>query len=210
MIMKYLSLVFDDGPCELVCEMVDKIKGFGWSAGFAVMGRKINEQTLPFLKYAIDNGFQIVSHGQQHVRVEKLSSKKEMEEELSRPVKTVNELLGYSITMARLPFLSQSAEVLEVARELRLPLLGHGIDGGNDWNKETPADEISNAVLSSVSDGAIGCLHVLEHTNRALDVILPELKNRGFCLVTPEELFLKKGLTPPLGVQINNINDFLR
>ena len=91
--MKYLSLVFDDGPSRLMCEMADKIAAYGWHAAFAVIGRKITEETLPMLQYVIDNGFQLVSHGQQHVHIEKLSSRAEMIEELARPIHTVEENL---------------------------------------------------------------------------------------------------------------------
>lgn len=207
--MKLLSLVFDDGPSYPICEIAEKIKSFGWSAGFAVIGRKINHETLSMLKYVIDNGFQVVTHAQNHVHIEKLSSREEMKYELSEPVKTVRQATGYEITMARLPFLSASEEVLSVAKELSLPLMGQGIDGGRDWDVTTPPGNIAKAVLGSVCEGAIGCLHVSVNTCSALDTILPELKARDFCLVTPEELFRRAGIPAPLGVQIHNINDFL-
>ena len=44
-----MALVFDDGPHNPICEMADKIKAFGWGAGFAVIGQNINENTLPML-----------------------------------------------------------------------------------------------------------------------------------------------------------------
>ncbi|MBO4468141.1 MAG: polysaccharide deacetylase family protein [Clostridia bacterium] len=206
--MKYLSLVFDDGPRDLMCEMTDKIRGFGWSAAFAIIGNRINDETLPMLKYVIDNGFQIVSHGQDHSDLRLVSSKDEIINELTLPIKTVKQKLNYEITMARLPFLSASGDVLEIAKDLKLPLLGQGIDGGDDWDSSVNSDRIIEAVLGSACDGAIGCLHVLGHTSEALDVILPELKKRDFHLVTPEELFVKNGITPPLGVQINNANEY--
>ena len=53
--MKYITLVFDDGPHYPICEIADKIKSFGWSAGFAVIGQNINEETIPMLRYVIDN-----------------------------------------------------------------------------------------------------------------------------------------------------------
>lgn len=208
--MKYLSLIFDDGPSQMMCNIADRIKEYGWSAGFAIIGRRINEDSLPLLKYVIENGFQIVSHGQQHVHTENLSSRAEILEELSLPIKTVKAELNYEITMARLPYLTENAEVLRVAKELNLPLLGYGLNGGDDWDPEAKTDKIVKAVLGSVSDGAIGCLHVLEPTYKALGEIFPELKNRDFCLVTPKELFEKKGITPPLGIQIHNVNDFLK
>lgn len=207
--MKYLSLVFDDGPHSPICEMADKIKAFGWSAGFAIIGKIISEETLPMLKYVRDNGFQLVSHGQAHAHMEKLASKEEMIEEIYLPIKTVREKLNYEITMTRLPFLSENSTALQAAKELNLPVLGWGIHNGNDWDSSVSPDTIVEAVLGSVCDGAVGCLHVRNNTCKALDVILPELKKRDFCLVTPEELFKQKGITPPVGVPIHNVNDFL-
>ena len=134
----------------------------------------------------------------------------EMKEELITPIETVRQMIGYEITMARLPFLSESENVLSVTKELGLPLLGQGIDGGRDWDPTTKPEFIASAVLGSVCDGAVGCLHVLEGTCKALDTILPNLKDMGYCLVTPQELFKRTGITPPLGVQIHNVYDFKR
>ena len=207
--MNYLALVFDDGPHDPICEMADKIKSFGWSAGFAVIGEGITDETLPMLQYVIDNGFQLVSHGQTHAHMEKLGSREEIENEISLPIKTVKEKLNYQMTMTRLPFLSENTRALAVAKDLNLPVLGWGIQNGSDWDPSVSPETITEAVLTSVCDGAIGCLHVRSSTCKALDVILPELKNRDYCLVTPEELFAKKGITPPVGVPIHNVNDFL-
>lgn len=203
--MNYLALVFDDGPHRPICEMADKIKAFGWSAGFAVIGQNINEETLPMLKYVIDNGFQLVSHGQEHLHMEKIPTREEIENEIYLPIKTVKEKLNYEMTMTRLPFLSENIRALEVAKDLNLPVLGWGIHNACDWDSAVTPDEIAKAVLDSVCDGAIGCLHVRENTCKALDIILPELKNRDYCLVTPEELFKQKGVTPPAGVTIHNV-----
>lgn len=208
--MNYLTLVFDDGPHNPICEMADKIKAFGWTAGFAVIGQNISEETLPMLRYVIDNGFQLVSHGQQHLKMWEIETREEIVDEIYLPIKTVKEKLGYEMTMTRLPYLSDNKAALEVAKDLNLPVLGWGIENGKDWDTSVSPETITKAVLDSVCDGAIGCLHVRGNTCKALDVILPELKKRDYCLVTPEELFKIKGVTPPVGVPIHNINDFLK
>lgn len=207
--MKYLTLVFDDGPHYPICEIADKIKAFGWSAGFAVIGENIKEETIPMLRYVIDNGFQLVSHGQEHLHMETIPTREGIEKELYLPIKTVKEKLNYEMTMTRLPFISENKAVLQVAKELNLPVLGWGINDGRDWDTSVSPETIIEAVVNSARDGAIGGLHVRENTCKALDVILPELKKKGFCLVTPEELFKLKGLTPPVGVPIHNTYDFL-
>ena len=207
--MNYLAIVFDDGPHRPICEIADKIKAFGWSAGFAVIGQNINEETLPMLKYVIDNGFQVVSHGQQHLHMEKIPTRQEIEDEIYLPIKTLKEKLNYQITMTRLPYLSENSRALEVAKDLNLPVLGWGIENACDWDTSVTPEAITEAVLGSVCDGAVGCLHVRNNTCEALDTILPELKKRDYCLVTPEEMFKQKGVTPPPGVPIHNINKFL-
>ncbi len=207
--MKYITLVFDDGPHNPICEMADKIKAYGWSAGFAVIGRNINDETLPMLRYVIDNGFQLVSHGQEHLKMWEIETREEIVDEIYLPIKTVKEKLGYEMTMTRLPYLSDNKAALEVARELNLPVLSWGLNSGSDWDPAVTPEAIIEAVLGSVCDGAIGCLHVRNNTCEALDIILPELKKRNYCLVTPDELFKIKGATPPAGVPIKNINDFL-
>ena len=207
--MKYITLVFDDGPHYPICEIADKIKSFGWSAGFAVIGQNINEETIPMLRYVIDNGFQLVSHGQEHLHMEKIPTREEIEKEINLPIKTVKEKLGYEMTMTRLPYLSENKAALQVAKELELPVLGWGFENGKDWDPSVTPEMIAKAVFDTVSDGAVGCLHVRENTCKALDIILPEFKKMGFCVVTPEELFKQKGVTPPVGVPIHNVFDLL-
>lgn len=205
--MKYLTIVFDDGPSRLMCEMADKIAAYGWHAAFAIIGRKINEETLPMLRYVIDNGFQLVSHGQEHAHMDALPSREAIIEEFIRPIQTVEEKLGYHITMARTPFLTTNEEILSVAKELNLPLLGWGMNDGRDWHHETASETVERSILGSLRDGAIGGLHVMDHTAKALDTILPGMKEAGYAILTPEELFAIKGITPPPGVQVNNVND---
>lgn len=206
--MNYLTLVFDDGPHNPMCEIADKIKAYGWSAGFAIIGQNINDETLPMLRYVINNGFQLVSHGQEHLHMEKIPTREEMINEIYLPIKTVKEKLNYEMTMTRLPYLSENSRALDAAKDLNLPVLGWGIHNASDWDTSVSPEAIAEAVLNSVCDGAIGCLHVRWNTCKALDTILPELKKRDYCLVTPEEHFKIRGITPPAGVPIHNVINF--
>lgn len=203
---KYMTFVFDDGPCEPMCEMVDLFKSYGFSGGFAVMGKKINDSTEPMLRYAADNGFTLVSHSQTHCHLERLGSREEITRELSAPIEEIKRRLGYDVTMARLPFISYNDEVLSVAKELGLILLGQGIDGGRDWADDADPEFVANSVLSSASDGAVGCLHVKSTTLEALKTVLPQLKESGYSLISPDELLRVKGKEKiPLGVNYDFI-----
>lgn len=208
---KYMTFVFDDGPNELLYVMVDKFKSYGFKAAFAIIGHSVNDETEDMLKYAVCNGFELVSHSYSHIHLEKLEKRQEIIYELTEPIREVEKRIGYKITMARLPFISYNDEVLEITERLKLPLLGCGLDGGRDWANDTTPEIIAKAILSTACDGGVACLHVRKMTLEALDVILPELKKRGYVLTTPKELFEIKGIKNiPLGVNIDNVNDFLQ
>lgn len=189
---KYMTLVFDDGPRDPMCEMIDLFKSYGFTCGFAIIGNQINDETESMLRYAVENGCALASHSQTHAHLEKLSSRREIEEELTAPIKEVKRRIGYEITMARLPYISYNDEVLSVCKELGLPLLGQGIDGGRDWSGDSDPETVANAVISTAADGAVGCLHVRNNTFEALKKIIPQLKKEGYILLSPDEFFKVK------------------
>ena len=206
MTQKYISFVFDDGPKEPMLDIVDKISAYGWSAGFAVVGKKINDNTEKYLKYAIEHDFELVSHGRNHIDLTMLKSTNDIADEILKPIEEVKKRLNYKISLARLPFIAYNDSVIKVVTDLQIPLLGQGIDGGEDWVKDKSPESIAIAVLNSVYDGAIACLHVTDNTSKALEIILPILKERGYTLVTPSNLFMLKNIKEiPLGVNISNV-----
>lgn len=206
---KFITVVFDDGPREPMCEIIDKFVKHGFKAGFALLGHNITDETEYMLHYAVDNGFQLVCHTQTHPHLETLVREK-IFSELATPINEVQKRIGYNMTMARFPHNTYNDTVLEVSQELKLGLLGYGMHCGNDWLDTSTPEQIASQTVNTACDGAIACMHVKENTCKALDSILPELKARGYSLVIPKELFEIKGVKNiPLGVYINNINDIL-
>lgn len=203
-----MTIVFDDGPLPFMCEMVDLFNEFGFKAGFAVMGARINDDTEYMLKYAIDNGFQLVGHSHAHPRLETVS-REQVIKEMTEPIADVKNRTGYDMkNWARLPNLCLDEQVLKICKDLNLVLLGHGMKCGHDWTPDANAKEITQETLDTAYDGAIACMHVREQTYLALKTILPKLKKRGFELVNPDELFKIKGkIKIPFGVHIHNVND---
>ncbi len=205
---KYMTIVFDDGPLPFMCEMVDLFNQYDFKAGFAVMGDRINDDTEYMLKHAIDNGFQLVGHSHSHPRLETVTHEQVIKE-MTEPIADVKNRTGYDMkNWARLPNLCRDEQVLQICKELKLILLGHGMLCGHDWTPDANAETIAKETLETACDGAVACMHVREQTYKALVTILPELKKRGFNLVTPDELFKIKGKTDiPFGVHIHNVND---
>ena len=204
---KYIAFVFDDGPRAPMNEMVDKFVQYGGKASFAIVGKRITDDTESMLRYAIDNGCQLASHSQSHVRLDRMEDTEAMKTEMLQPIEEVRRRLGYTMTMARLPGHCFNDMVLAAMTELRLPLLGVDNDCARDWEPGSMPESIAEAVLRTVRDGSIVTLHVTRNTCDALDTILPALQRQGYRFVTGEELFAAKGITDiPLGINIRNVN----
>ena len=90
---KYMTIIFDDGPLPFMCEMVDLFNEYGFKAGFAVMGARINDDTQYMLKYAVDNGFQLVGHSHSHPRLETVTQEQVIAE-MTEPVADIKNRIG--------------------------------------------------------------------------------------------------------------------
>ncbi len=205
---KYISIVLDDGPLPFMCEIIDLFNEHNCKAGFAVMGARVNDDTEYMLKYAVDNGFQLVGHSHSHPRLETISTEQVIKE-MTEPIIDIKKRIGYDMkNIARLPYHCPDEKVLETCKQLNLVLIGYGMHCGSDWLPDATADRIIEQTLETACDGAFACMHVKEQTYIALKTILLELKKRGFELVTPDEFFKIKGISnPPFGVHIHNVNN---
>lgn len=202
---KYVSIIFDDGPREPMCEMIDKFISYNYTCGFAIIGNIINEKTVSMLKYAIDNRFELCSHSYSHAALAKMS-KEQATEQLLRPINDVENLLGYKIKTARTPFLQNNDMLAEISIENNLPYLGQGIPGAHDWEPDIDPQTIADSVIKNIFDGAIVTFHVTHATCKALDLMFPVLKEMNFELVTPSKLFEIKNVKEiPLGRNINSV-----
>ena len=104
--LKYATIIFDDGPREPMNEMVDKFLKFGFKASFAVVGNQINDQTENQLRYAVNNGCELVLHGQNHLNFTNLAGKDEVVYEFLEPQNQILNRLGIKVNYARLPYLT--------------------------------------------------------------------------------------------------------
>lgn len=202
---KFAAIAFDDGPREPMREMIDKFIKADYRCGFAIIGKNINDQTEKVLKYAIDNGFELVSHGQNHIGLPELTKEKIIYE-LITPINEIEQRLNYKITTARAPYLRADDAVFEVCHEYNLPLLGHGITMAHDWEDKVSSEEIYETFTKNICDGAVVTLHVKPNTCGALDKIFAFLKTENYELVTPSELFKIKKISPiPLNKQLTRV-----
>lgn len=199
---KYVALTFDDGPRAPMIEMVDKFTAYGGHATFLVCGTQLNTENDERIKHAIEAGCELGGHSYYHTSLNKIEDPAIIESNLRAPYDIVKARYNYDMKVTRLPNHATNDLVYEVAQKLGIPLIGTGMNGACDWSSKVPAEEIAPKVIASAYDGGICCLHVNERTCKALDTILPALKEQGYKFVTVSELFKLKDFDPPYFEQI--------
>ncbi len=204
---KYVALTFDDGPREPMIEMVDKFTAAGGHATFLVCGHLLTASNDHRIKHALEVGCELGGHSYYHCSLSKVEDMAVIEANLRAPYDIVKARYGYDMKVTRLPNHAADERVFEVAKKLGIPLIGTGMDGACDWDPNVPAEVIAPKVIASAYDGGICCLHVNERTCKALDTILPTLKEQGYEFVTVSELFELKSFEPPYFQQIKGTTD---
>lgn len=191
---KYAAITFDDGPeINITPAMLDILEKYGVPGSFFLIGENITEETIPIVKRAIDMGFEIENHSFSHYHMDTLNED-EIREEIEKDEELIMSLTGKHTKFFRPPFFDVS--------DLMYETIDRCFIGGvhcEDWNMEVDAEERARRIVENACDGAIILLHDLEDNTpsvKALDMMIPPLKEKGFEFVTVEELFKIKGVDP--------------
>ena len=191
---KIIALTFDDGPnTTTTVEVLEKLTKHGVTASFFVIGNNITEQSAAVMKRAYDMGCEIHNHSRSHPAMPELTAD-EMTAEIAYTDTKVYEITGQHTRLFRPPYIAVNDLMFDT---IDLPFIA-GI-GCEDWLPEVTAQMRADKILAQAQDGSIILMHDSEGNSQtvdALDIIVPELKNRGFRFVTATELFSEKGVQP--------------
>jgi peptidoglycan/xylan/chitin deacetylase (PgdA/CDA1 family) len=199
---KLCALTFDDGPDLTLTPLVlDKLEAHGVVATFFVIGQLINDSTAPVIVRAINMGCEIGNHSWAWEGMDEMTAA-EIRESVGGTTTKIKEFTGTTPHFFRPPNLKTSETMYEV---IDMPFASGVL--GFDWaGCDTTAEDRAQNVLSNMKDGAIILLHDVQPpphpTPEALDILIPELKKRGYEFVTLSELFARKGVA----VDSNDIN----
>jgi peptidoglycan/xylan/chitin deacetylase (PgdA/CDA1 family) len=199
---KLCALTFDDGPDLTLTPLVlDKLEAHGVVATFFVIGQLINDSTAPVMVRAINMGCEVGNHSWAWESMDEMTAA-EIRESVGGTTTKIKEFSGTAPHFFRPPNLRTSETMYEV---IDMPFASGVL--GFDWaGCDTTAEERAQNVLSNMKDGAIILLHDVQPpphpTPEALDILIPELKKRGYEFVTLSELFARKGVA----VDSNDIN----
>lgn len=200
-----IALSFDDGPNDVTTpKVLDILEEFQVPASFFVIGQNINDETARQMTRAISLGCEIQNHSFTHGFMTKMS-KEEIEEEIRKTDEIIEKYTGTRPWMFRPPFIDVNPAMHEAIAHTFIC----GV-GCFDWEPQRSAQERYDILMASVKDGDIVLLHDLmgnDNTVEALRMIIPELKKRGYALVTVSELYEKKGIKPAAhnGILYSNV-----
>jgi peptidoglycan/xylan/chitin deacetylase (PgdA/CDA1 family) len=187
-----IALTFDDGPDpRYTGQVLSLLAAERMNASFFLIGEHASA-TPELVAAEIDAGMEIGDHSWSHPHLSELDVHAATEQ-IER-TQTLLARLGARVTLFRAPFGEISPEQLDIARQLGLATihwslpLDHFIDG-------RAAQDSADAILDLIQPGDIILAHDASDGSidrdaavRTLRILLPELRDRGFDVVTVSEL----------------------
>ena len=194
-----VALTFDDGPNENTLEILDCLLANDSKATFFELGNRM-KNNKEITKKLYDNSMEIGSHTYSHKYLTRIS-KDEALNEINSVSILFNEITNDNIKLLRAPYGSVNSEVRNLSP---FPIILWSIDT-KDWLYKD-SDKSLPIILSNVSDGDIILMHDIHKTTIELvKRAVPELKARGFELVTVSEMAKYKNYELENGVVYRKI-----
>lgn len=180
-----VALTFDDGPLKHSSNVLKALDAHGAKATFFVIGKNIEEFSNT-LKRISDSGHQLAVHAWSHPKYTDISDSA-IRSQIQRTADKIFEVTGQKATMMRTTYGHADRRVRRVIAEMGMPIILWRVDS-KDWAHRS-ARRTTNTILGEVKNGDIVLCHdIWESTGQAMETVVPSLIQRGFQLVTVEEL----------------------
>ena len=189
-----IALTFDDGPSGATSRILDALEANGGRATFFMVGNRMRSYPS-VINRMVALGCEPASHTWDHSYLTKLSEGQILSN-LNQVDDTLQLIAGVRTVIVRPPggYINDASKAALAKRGT--PAVLWSIDT-LDW-KTRNAQKTIDTVLSNVKDGDIILMHDLYETSAdAAAVLIPELKNRGYQLVTVSELASYRGGMQP-------------
>lgn len=177
------ALTFDDGPSEFTPQLLADLASSDAAATFYLLGQ--NAAIYPeIVKQIHDSGNELGNHSYSHPQLTGLSVDGVVAE-LSGTSGAIEEAAGVSPKTVRPPYGDWNETVLQTAQ---VPFIMWSIDT-LDWQKPGAAALIDSVVYQSQPNDIILMHDIHQSTTSAVPQMLPLLNDRGYSLVTIDQLF---------------------
>lgn len=192
---KYIALTFDDGPDEKQTLLIlDLLQQYDAKATFFLVGDRV-ERFPEIVRRELAEGHELANHSFKHPAFQSLSSGS-MDDELTRTQDAIFKAAGTRPTLFRPPGGYYNDRLITISKlhQLQMVLWSWHQDT-KDW-RSPGVQAIADKVLNNARSGDIVLMHDFVYrssqTYEALKIILPELKKRGYSMVTVSELLSHK------------------
>ena len=195
-----VALTFDDGPyTRSTIPILDTLTEHNVVATFFVLGNRVSTHKEIIKRMHVE-GNEIGNHTYNHSMLTSLSREK-ARYQIEKTQSAILEVIGSEPKIMRPTYGSYNNKVKSI---VDMPMILWSVDP-LDW-KIQDAEKISNHILENVKDGDIILLHdIFVSTAEAVEILVPELINRGFQLVTVSELYEIKDIALTVGNIYSNI-----
>ena len=199
--MPMIAFTFDDGPGKYTDELMTLFEENDAKASFFVLGSNVVKYP-EVIKRMDELGFEIGNHSYHHAKLTELNPDS-LDEEVEWTNDELNRILGRGTALFRPPY----GAVNEAIRmSVPYPFAFWSVDT-LDWQRKDGA-AIAEYILNTAQDGDVVLLHdIYGFTLDAMRVVVPELKARGYQLVTFSEMMEVHGVTMENGEKYFNCRE---
>lgn len=178
-----IAMTFDDGPQpSATSRILDALEAVGGRATFFILGERV-ELGSEVIKRGYAMGCEYGNHSWNHANLSTATSDV-ITAQIKDTDNALKSVIGKECSLIRAPYAATNDTVLEIANR---PFVGWSIDT-MDWDTRNTASTVDK-ILSKVKDGDILLMHdIYSETAAAVEIVIPQLVERGFQLVTVSEL----------------------
>jgi len=197
----HVALTFDDGPhAPYTSQLLDVLQANATRATFFLLGANVDADPAS-AKAIADAGHAIGNHGYTH-RSMVLETRSEVQRQIETSEAAILKATGVRPRVFRPPYGAIDRVTLDKSKQLGYIAVEWSVSS-KDW-KRPGVDAIVENVLSHLHNGAIVLMHDgggdRTQTVAAVARLIPELKRRGYQLVTIPELLEISGTSGAPGV----------
>ncbi|WP_455542713.1 polysaccharide deacetylase family protein [Intestinibacter sp.] len=190
---KVVALTFDDGPDEVFTpQVLDILKKYDVKATFFVIGEKV-PYNKKIVKREQDEGHEIGNHTYTHINAAK-KTRAEIEDEVTKTQEVIKEVTGKYPTLFRPPYRALNRDLCQIVKSKNMNIVLWSNIDVRDWSNPGVSTMV-NTIDSNVENGNIIILHDYNsvrndksQTIQALEIIIPDLKEKGYKFVTISQL----------------------
>ena len=182
-----VALTFDDGPSSNVTNRIlTALEAVGGRATFFMVGNRVSGANAACVARMVADGCEVGNHTYTHVYLSKLSTEG-IHSSVNQTNAAISAACGVTPKVTRPPGGYHNASTDAALAAVGQSAIMWSVDT-LDWKTRNTQSTV-NAVLNTVKDGDIVLMHDLyDATAGAAEIIIPELVNRGYQLVTVSEM----------------------